>query len=280
MSINITYSNGYTLADVRSVSLHGLPGIGGYTLSIILDLSIHPPKTDVWLNNISIRIDWGDKSQRMIGNATPEESQPIRISQYDKDKTISFKLLLMPNQIEAIESLRNGGDFSVTIWFTCNVIHNEATSNIQQQGVFIIPQKEWIDALERMGYRSTFLFELPIPFIGDNKIPASQIIQKAQAHLLRGHYDDCVGECRKLLEAYALSEADQKLLKAARDKYKGNQTTRESMDIHERMLVAREALTHATHPAHHHSNDDYSRDQARAILGSAISILSIFANDI
>jgi len=44
------------------------------------------------------------------------------------------------------------------------------------------------------------------------------------------------------------------------------------------LLVLREVLIHATHPAHHHGHEDgYSRDHARAILGMTISVLSLFA---
>ncbi len=277
MSISINYPSGHTLGEVKNIRVTGLPGVGSYTLVIHLQLSIYPPKSETFFNNLSIRIDWGDNRQRMLGSAIPDESQPITIPQ-SPDKTICFRMLISKHQLEAIESLRNGGDFPLSIWLTGNVIQSDRMTNIYQHEIFTVKQQEWVEALASMEYRRTFLFELPIPFVENEQEPAGHIIRKAQNHLLRGQYDECVGECRKLLEVYALDDSDKKLLKSAREKYKGTQDARQSMDIPERILILREALVHTTHPAHHHSNDDsYSRDQARAILGSTISMLSNFS---
>jgi len=208
----------------------------------------------------------------------PDQAQPIRLSQYSNEATIGFRLLLSQNQIEAIEALRNGGDISLSIWFLGNVFRDGNSSNIQQQGAFSVSQQEWVEALNRMEYCRSFLYELLLPYVENEQEPATALIKKAQHHLLRGHYDECVGECRKLLEAYPLTDADRQVLKMAREKHKGDRAARESMDVPERMLALRDALTNATHLAHHHnSSGGYSRDQARAILGATISILSVFS---
>ncbi len=130
-----------------------------------------------------------------------------------------------------------------------------------------------------MGYHRSFFYELPLPYVKNGQESAATLIKKAQHYLLCGDYDDCVGKCRNLLEACSLTNAAQKKAKRAREKYKGDQGKRESMDASERMLVLREAVINATHLAHHHnSGPGYSRDQARAILGATISILSVFAS--
>ncbi len=277
MSISINYPSGHILGEVKNIRVTGLPGVGSYTLVIHLHFLIHSPKSETFFNNLSIRIDWGDNRQRMLGSAVSDESQPITIPQ-SPDKTICFRMLVSKHQLEAIESLRNGGDFPLSIWLTGNVIQNDRMTNIYQHDIFTVKQHEWVEALESMEYCRTFLFELPIPFIDDEKEPVDHIIKKAQNHMLRGQYDECVSECRKLLEVYALDDSDKKLLTTAREKYKGTQDARQSMEIPERLLILREALVHTTHPAHHHSNDDgYSRDQARAILGSTISLMPVFS---
>ena len=278
MSISIEQPSGHRLAEARRISVHGLPGVGGNTLVIDLHLSLMAPITETGLSNLSIRVDWGDNQQRMIGTGIPDQAQPIRLTQYTNEATISFRLLLSPTQIEAIETLRNGGDLNFSIWLLGNVFQDGNSSNIQQQGTFTVGQQEWVEALNRMQYCRSFLYELTLPYEDDTEEPAFALVQRAQHHLLRGHYDECVGECRKLLEAYPLNDADQKVLKSVREKLMGDRTTRESMDVPERMLALRDALTNATHLAHHHnSRDGFSRDQARAIFGVTISVLASFA---
>lgn len=276
MSINIETTSGYRLAEARRITAHGLPGVGGYTLIINMQFSVTAPQSEALLHNLNIRVDWGDNQQRMIGRGIPDQAQPIRLNQYDSEKLIGFRLLLSPNQIEAIETLRNGGDASLSIWLFGNVYQDGANTTIQQQGTYKVSQQEWCEALNKMEYHRSFLYEVAFPFDANEQGQAGAIIKKAQYHLLRGHYDECVGECRKLLEAYPLNDADQSVLKSAREKARGDRAARESMDIPERLLALRDALTNATHLAHHHnSNDGYSRDQARAILGATVSLLSI-----
>ncbi len=279
MSISIELSNGCRLAEVKRISVHGLPGVGCYTLVINLHLSVMAPATDSDLSNLSIRVEWGDNQQRMIGTVVPDQAQPIPLSQHCTTTTIGFRLLLSQNQIEAIEALRNGGDILLSIWLIGNVSHDGNSFTIQERETFLVPQQEWIGALKLMGYCRSFLYELTLPYAENEQEPATALIKKAQDYLLRGDYDDCVGKCRSLLkEAYPLTDEDEKVRKKALEKYRGNQDARKSMDVPERMLALREAVINATHLAHHYnSGDGYSRDQARAILGATISIVSVFS---
>ena len=136
MSISIETPSGHRLAEARRVSVHGLLGVGGYTLVINLHLSVMAPTTETWLSNLSIRVDWGDNQQRMIGTGIRDQAQPVRLSQYNNEATMGFRLLLSPTQIEAIEALRNGGNLNFSIWFLGNVFQDSNSSNIQQQGDF------------------------------------------------------------------------------------------------------------------------------------------------
>ena len=278
MSMSIQCPNRYTLAELKRVEVNGLPGLGACTLVLRLNFSVHLPKTETSLENLWIRIEWGDNRQRMLGTAMPDQGQTFRISQHHNDLSLNFRIPLSFSQIEAIEALRNGGDFRLALWISTQVRQGSDVSSSTGRTEFDVKQQNWIRALNEMDYQQTFLFELPLSKDVKANEPAAGIIGKAQQYLLGGHYCQCVAECRKLLEAYALGDADKQLLKAARDKYKGDQPTRESINIPERLLVLRDAANHATQLAHHHhSNDGYSRDQARAILGSTISVLSMYA---
>ena len=236
MSIGIELPDGFRLAEVKRISVYGLPGVGCYTLVINLYLSVIAPATDSDLSNLSIRVEWGDNQKRMIGTGVPEQAQPIPLSQHDT--TIGFRLLLSQNQIEAIEALRKGGDVRLSIWLIGNVSHNGNSSTIYEPETFSVMRQEWIEkALEKMEYYRSFFYELPLPYVKNGQEPAAALIKKAQHYLLRGDYDDCVGKCRNLLEAYSLTNAARKVAKDARDKYKGDQDKRKTMGAFERMLV-------------------------------------------
>lgn len=274
MSIRIDSPTHQNLAAVRALNVRGLPGVGSHTLVLIFHLSVQPPETDTYLKNLAIRVDYGDDAQRMIGFALPEAAQPIVISRYTNELKLCFRIALAPNQVEAIEARRNGGDFKIRVWMTGEVTQGEGSCSFQQAGEYEVVQQEWVEALERMEFRHSMLFEVVFPDKLESGESPLSIIKRAQNQLLRGHYDNCVGECRKLLEAYPVDDPGQ--LNAARKKYKGARDERESMDVVERLLVLRDTLTHATHPAHHHTcSGEYSRDQARAILAVTVSLVAI-----
>ena len=273
MSIAIQGPSG-RLAELQRLEVSGLPGLGSYTLVLILNLVVMPPKSETWIRNVTIRVDWGDNTQRMIGVASPEEGPLIRISEFTNHKQLFFRLILTPAQLEAIEARRNGGEFKLTIWITGEVLQGEKREIVTQSGVYVVRQQDWVETLGRMEYRRAFLYEIPLLDAETDDGNAAEIIRKAQHHLLRGNYDECVAECRKLLEACSLSESDLSALNLARTKFKGDKAIRESMDLPERFAVLRDALVHTTHLAHHHnSGPGYSRDQAQRVLGASILFL-------
>ena len=121
MSIIIEHQSGRSLAEVRRISVYGLPGVGSYVLGIKLHLSVNKSETNSHLSNLSIRVSWDGEQRRMIGFGVPSMGQSIRLTQYNAEEKISFDLLLSPTQIEAIEALRNGGDISLSISLAGNI---------------------------------------------------------------------------------------------------------------------------------------------------------------
>jgi hypothetical protein len=273
MGLGLEMPFGRYFAEIREAKVHGLPGIGGYTLVLMLHLEARRPEVDTYMRNISVRLDWGDNTQRMIGSAFTDHSQPIRIAPTSSDFQIGFRIPVSSAQIEDIERRRNGGDFKLSLWLYAELEQAENFGSVYEKYEFPVKQQEWLEALARMEYQQTLLYELPLP--AENGELGLTIIKRAQYHLHRGHYDECVGECRKLLEAYKLDTVEADLLKRARVKYKGSDAERQSMNGSERLAILRDALTHATHLAHHYNESDgYSRDQAKAILGTTVALMS------
>lgn len=274
MTINSITSNCIILADVYQIQVNGLPGLGSHTLLINLHCMVRSLEAEIFLRHLTLRVEWGGEEQRMIGFAVPELAQPVRMSSSGQ-QTLGFRLALMPQQLEAIAARRNGGEFRLRLWLTGEVTQGDGTATITESGEHHVRQQDWVEALERMEYRRSLLYEVPLPDPESGTESAAGIIRRAQNLLLRSHYNECVAECRKLVEAYPLSEEDKAQLGRARKKFKGGGVEKESMDIPERLALLRDAIKHATHPAHHnHGRDSYSRDQARAILAAAVVMMT------
>lgn len=274
MTINSITANCRVLADISRIHVSGLPGLGSHTLLINLHCMARSLETEIFLRHLTLRVEWGGKEQRRIGFAVPEQAQPVRMSSSGQ-QSLDFRLTLMPQQLEAIETRRNGGDFRLTIWLTGEVSQGNDTATITESGEHHVRQQDWVEVLERMEYRRSLLYEVTLPDPESGAEPVAGIIRKAQHHLLRGHYDECVAECRKLFEVYPLSKEDEAQLRRAREKSNSGRGGKESMDIPERLALLRDAVKCATHPAHHnHASDGYSRDQARALLTTAVVMMT------
>lgn len=269
MSISLQNPQGCRVAELREVKVHGSPGVGCYTLVLNLHFTPTQPKANANIRNLFIRLEWSDDSQRMIGTALPDSSLPIPISSFSTNVTISFRLPISSAQIEDIETRRNGGNFSLRMWFSAELDQDGEFKGISDLHVFTVRQQEWIEALEQMEYRRTLLFELPVP---TSDSPIGELVRRAQTFLFKGDYDQAVALCRQAIEKIEAQLGDQSSASRAVEKYR---TNRKEMDETERLLFLREALKHTTHSAVHHNDNHYgySRNQAKAILGTTITLL-------
>lgn len=260
MSISLDAPNDRRAAELRDIQISGLPGIGCYTLVLILHFTATLPKAEVLFRNVSIRLEWGDNLQRMIASGIPDDSPPVRVAQHSTDIQICFRLPLSPSQVEAIESRRNGGDFKLSLWFVAESAQDGAVRSIAGRHEFTVRQQVWIEALERMEYRRTMLFELSAP---STESPIGELVRKAQLFLYKGEYEQTIALCRQAVEKVESLLNDKTAATQAVDRYRQD---RKNMDATQRILFLREALKNATHLAVHHSedHDGYSRDQAKA----------------
>lgn len=274
MTISLEDPKGRRVAELREVKVHGLPGVGLYTLVLNLHFAPMQPKEDTRVRNASMRLEWGDSAQRMIGVAQADNS-PLQISQYSSECQIGFRLPIYAAQIENIERRRNGADFKLVLWFSGEVEQAGQSKSNTGRLEFPVRQQDWIEALQRMEYRRTMLFELPVP---TSDSPIGLLVEKAQAFLYRGEYDEAVIRCRQAIEKIEGLMSDKAAASRVVNKYRSDQRDRQSMDAIERSLFLRESLKHATHLAAHDTDDHrgYSRDQAKAILGTTIAVLGLF----
>ncbi|MCU7926724.1 MAG: hypothetical protein KZQ97_09810 [Candidatus Thiodiazotropha sp. (ex Dulcina madagascariensis)] len=267
MSLTIKDAQGYIFAECKELVIHGLPGLGSYTCCLNLDFNVNTRTTEIFLRHVNLRVDWDDNAQRMIGIALPEGSQPIRIS-ISNQQHMYFRFLLSHSQLESIESLRAGGNFNLRLYLSGEVSQGTQSGPFSEYAVFPVRQADWINALKNMGFQKTIIYEIPLPDFSENSRAAQKHFERAQALLYQGHFDDSVGECRKIFELLEIDKAGN-ILGSARNKYHDD---RENLSIQDRMALLKDIIKLFTHKPHHaNQTEEYSRDQAKLILGSTIA---------
>ncbi len=240
MGINISDTEGYTLAEVRSVRASGLSGVGSCILVFVLDLAVGKVRTDTHLLNITLRLDAPGGGQRIIGWGNVDTCQPVSISEHTSNLSIHTLFQFSPHQIQGIEKLRNGGDLKLNVWFSGDVWQESETRQFRDCGEYVISQQEWVTALGQMGFNKTLLFELRMPEVEVEEEEALiDVLDAAKSHLNKGHYNESVGCCRKAIEFVEKYYGDKRLAAKARKKYEED---REEMDAIERILYLREGL--------------------------------------
>lgn len=137
-----------------------------------------------------------------------------------------------------------------------------------------VPQSDWIKLLDQMNYARTLLYEIPWPKSDDDKLnEAISHFESARHSFLSGSYKDAVGKLRESLDSACLAIGCEK--NANWGKVVKRQS-REALTIQERFLLTWNSVRHLTQRAHH--GDDYSREEARYILGMGALALSLAVN--
>lgn len=284
MSLSITDHEGYNLAELKQTSFHGLPGIGCYTLSASLDFHVTTHRRGSTLEQLRLRIEWGDNTQSLLGIGHPDQAQPIMVPTTGSF-TVSFRLCLSSAQLEGLEQRRHGDDFVLALWFYSTLVAGEQRNAIADRLTVQVSQSEWVKVLEGMRYQTTLLQEFGFPIHLQDRMDIAALVSKARSHFLNGRYNECVADCRTLLEACPLLSEDSAGLGRARNLFSRPNTrvedNRELMTSKERMLIVRDAVKHAANYPHHHRSEgiEYNRNEARIILFSTLSLLPGWSPD-
>lgn len=268
MALSISDLNGNRFAEIKSVSVSGLPGCGNYILYLRLSASIETLEDEVILSQLACRIEVGESNLR-CANGAFEGHPAINWHQNTNDYQFGFLFYLSGAQMSAIESIRNSCDLDLGVWLSGEICHKDKRSTFMNKGDFTIPKQEWIEAIGLMKYKHILLFELPMPKDSVEK-DIQLLLERAQSHILNGHYQESVGLCRQAIEVIEKINDDKV---KAQDAVKKHKNQRADMSVKERMLSLREALKNIAHLGSHHA-DDFSRKQAQAILGVTVSLLS------
>lgn len=204
----------------------------------------------------------------------------------------TFEAYLGSREIEAIETIRNGGELTLTVSWWGNAwvpasTHpaNPVPGSIQainpDRVTRAIPQSHWTKVLEGMGYARRMLVEVPVPeSAGDpSMVKAVAFLAKAQDKTARGEYREAVAHCRESLEELAAAcgdAANPKLQVLSGDLFKNTI----ALAKEERIACIRHAARVFCHPAHHAGSapvagipaHEYTRADAQAIV-TIVSVL-------
>lgn len=270
MSIFIGGHDGPRLAEVRGMSVHGNQGCGVYVLYVNLKVIAGNLTSDAFLSQLSCRLEVG-KPPVKLANGSIESSPVVQWTQYTNDTQLGFFFYLSSSQINAIEEARCSGDIAFSLWLSGEVKYEGKSQSFLDKGDFVISKQQWLEALSQMHYQDTLLFELPMPSGTDsNSSEVKSLLERAQSHILNGHYQEAIGLCRQAIEYIESYRKDKKQASAAVAKYKEH---RPEMNVIERMLFLREGLKNITHLGNHNS-DEFSREQAQSVLGMTVALLS------
>ncbi|MEX2576471.1 MAG: hypothetical protein WD382_07480 [Halofilum sp. (in: g-proteobacteria)] len=189
---------------------------------------------------------------------------------------MAFRVPITSKQIEHIERFRASRDLELELWFFAEVEAASGRRDARDAVNFKVPQSEWIRVLEECQFKRTLLYEFEAPdpnASGDEDINA--LVDAAQADLHAGRYDECVAKCRQLIEIAQGTSSTHQRVQSAGDRF-CDASSRRNMDRRERILFLWAAMRHVTHMSHHGRPAGFSRDEAKAVLGTVVSLLPTF----
>ncbi|AKS22877.1 MAG: hypothetical protein C75L2_00020024 [Leptospirillum sp. Group II 'C75'] len=279
--MSLTYGDNSPIADLSVKSITGRPGIGFYRLLFEVSITQHRiiPNKKTW-NSFreiegQVRVSSTGTAHNDLGRILPEsslvmvaqESSPELTSPYTYSHL--FYIDLNPLQIDRIEDLRNGGGLEFVLQLSGIADGAFGPQSRIVQGVdFRANQNTWIKVLKEMKYQEFLLFEIPIPpeNASDELKQAVQHLNRAKDHLLKGLYNEAVGECRLVLESVTKGLKEESDFKTAINAYCNG---RKEMTKNQRFLFLREAARHVCHPPHHSGESrevSYDRADATCVL--------------
>jgi hypothetical protein len=269
--------NGRAIADVRFSSVHGIKMAGGFGIRLSVMFNVQPwaeGGPTVCLAPAFVSIVGAEALG--IGYAVPEVTIPFRVSSYPSEMGLLYDVVLSQGAMEAVERSRGGQGLVLTMRIQGTAWHEGKAEALQRVIDCRISQSDWIAALDHSGYGRTLLFEVPLPASSLANAPSpAKYLQRAKAHLVKGHYDEVVATCRLALESLSDgSDAADAQAQAMRE-FKGNP---KALSLAQRELVLRQVAMNYTHLAHHHESDmelgRYDRSTATMVLGVTAALVS------
>lgn len=274
--MNITVgSMGVADVNVTAVTLRKL--VGAYELQFSLRIYPLRQQNDDLIANVrgaevKLRIGSNDRSLGMTRFPVPLEITGRGVAPHDHPV---LGLVLLPNQIQAVEELRNGGNLDFRLAPFGEGRDANGPHVFTDEWSSHVPRSQWIDRLKSADALSVLLIEVPMPFGAALRQMKAAVTSLQDAHnqFLMGEYTACIVACRKALES-AGRRLHGKDWQQALD-WLGSR--RRDMTKTERERAAGAAVHHFMQKAAHSeeaAGEFYDRSEAKFALSMTAAIVS------
>jgi hypothetical protein len=257
------------MADVSQRTIWVQKILGAFELCFAFDVTVKRyGDQSRWANILGARVGLGrTTAETELGVASCVQPKFITQTNPGLRESFELRLTLAPHQLNALEEARNGGDLDFELSFIFEAGNKPGSRNDANQPNKLharISRSDWIERLNSSGATNILLLEVPMPIkigVGETD-DIGRSMRRAREHFMSARYDDCVGECRKILEQLPnVSKKDvMDLLK----------TGRSGMTKEERDQSILFTLRNYCNPPHHSGarggSLDYVRPDAKLIL--------------
>ena len=268
MKISINH-NGSSIVEFDQFNIGGREAVGGYAFNFSLKGSRLACEAHILIFDISLSLSLPDPVRPFV-TSIPSSAQMIDCNRYpNNSEQQNFEVVLTREQVNALEEYRQEKDLKLNIGLRALTSSDEMSWSSYDTTNVIIPRELWLQALKNSGFRQTLLFEVPLPSVSNELV---LLISKAQEFIETGHYKDAVMQCRHIIEQIETNRGDKALASAANKKAQNNQQRKEMTSI-ERMLSMREQIKNVCQLGAH-GTEEFTRSQAKAVLGVTLSLLS------
>lgn len=267
MRISIRNNSSYII-EFDQLTVSGREAAGGYAFSFTLRGSRPACSAPVSIFDISLSLSLSDPVRPLL-NAIPSSTQVVQCHSFaNNSEQIHFECVLTKGQVNAIEDYRLEGDLKLNVGLRTLVTSDDGLYSSFDVADVVIPRQHWLNALRSAGFRQTLLFEVALPSVSEE---LTGIMSKAQEFIETGHYQDAVMQCRRIIECVENLRNDKQRSAAANKKAHG--ADRQDMTAIERLMSLREQIKNICQLGAH-GTDQFSRSQARAVLGMTMILLA------
>lgn len=256
------------IIEFNQLTVSGREAAGGYAFSFTLRGSRLACDEPLSIYDVSLNLALSGPA-RPLCTAVPASNQLIQCTNHaNNSEQLNFEWILSKDQINALEENRQQGDLKLNIGLRALISGNNGLESSFDSAEFVIPREQWLQALRNSGFRQTMLFEIPLPAVSDE---LQDHLDKAQQFIETGYYQDAVMQCRRIVECLEQLRDDKRLASDANKK--AHSAERQEMTAIERLMSLREQLKNVCQLGAH-GNDQFSRSQARAVLGMTMVLLA------
>jgi len=266
MRLPISY-NGNSIVEFENLTVHGRAAAGGYAFAFVMRGNRRACQSQTVLFDISLSVSLEDPMKPVLVSI-PSSDRLIKCHDFPSSEQAVFDAVLSREQINALEEYRGEKDLKLNLSLKALVASDNQLVPSFDSSTITIPRQQWLDALRHAGYRNTLLFEIPLPNTTDD---LDNVFAKAQEFIETGHYKDAVMQCRHLVEQVETVRADKQASASANRKAHSGE--RKDMNSVERLLSLREQLKNICQLGAH-GKDEFTRSQARAVLGITMALLA------